>query len=421
MLFHAILFLAAYLPFQVALNPASGIDAASVRVIVLGIFGVWLVKSLKERKLDVPANFQTACLATFLFLNAFSLFFARNIDWSLRKLAFLFSLFPLYFVVAASIKEKKETERVVAAMVFSATAAAMLGIGQFAVQFFIGTKTLVVFWMKYVAIIFLGKTVSQSVFNHPSWLVDISGRTYFRAISVFPDPHMLALFLGLVLPLALALFFEHKKKRWLFCAAIIFLADILTFSRGGYVGLLGGLMFLLFVFRRKLFMRYKIWSFLGLAFLIIVLIAPGPISRRFFSSFNLEEGSNSGRLAMWREAEKNIAEHPLFGVGIGNFPLAVDPLVTYREPIYAHNTYLDVGVEAGILAAVAWLGALGFSIMALLNKAKKDGLYLGMAVGLVIFAGHSLFETGLYSPVVLTLALFIMAFSNSQEKNAQMD
>ena len=417
MLFALILFLAYYLPFQVALNPVAGVDLASVRVLILIIFFGWLAKGLKEKKIVIKADYQMVCVLIFLFLNGFSLFFAQNIIWGGRKMLFLLSIFPIYFVVVNVVNTIRKKEKIFKVLVISGSVVAALGILQFMAQFIFGINRLYFIWAK-VAKPFLGDTFSQSVAAYPSWLVNISGHTYFRAISIFPDPHMLAFFLGLLLPLAVALFFKEKKNEWLVSVGLIFLADILTFSRGGYLGLIGGAVVLFLIFQRKMAKKYKLAVIGGLILLILALVIPSPVTSRFFSSFNPGEGSNVGRLAMWRVAAENIKEHPIAGVGLGNFPLAVDPLANYREPIYAHNTYLDVAVEAGIPAVLAWIGIIFFSIAAYLKQ--KEKIYLGAATGLVIFAVHSVVETGLYSPVVLTLVLMLSALASKEEKNAQI-
>lgn len=415
MMLSLILFLAAYLPFQVALNPVSGIDLASIRVLILVVFLIWLAKGLKNRNIRICNSFQTGLITLFLFLNFLSVFLARNPTWGIRKLIFLFSIFPIYFVISDVVAKGVDFKKVSVRLVISGALTAILGIAQFFTQFLLGIDKLVTIWSKHVATVFFGKTVAQAVAEHPSWLVDVSGHTYFRAISIFPDPHMFALFLGLLLPLAIALFFENKKSAWLICSGVIFLADLLTFSRGGYIGLIGGAIVTFFIFQDKLIRKYKIIFFLSLAAVLFLIILPGPVSQRFFSSFNLEEGSNAGRLVMWQKAAESILEHPFLGTGIGNFPLAVDPLTTYREPIYAHNTYLDIAVEAGLLAGAMWIGMLFFSIRDFFRKAQKSKLYLGAAIGLIIFSIHSVVETGIYSPVVLPLVLMLVAFSNIQD------
>jgi O-antigen ligase len=421
MLQKILLFLAFYLPFQVALNLRPGIDLASIRLLILIVFFLWLADSLRRKKIIVSNNPQTILISIFLFLNLLSFFFARNPDWSARKLLFLFSVFPIYFVFSAVIQKKAQATKVFKALVISGSLAAVIGIAQFFGQFFWGLENLYAFWGRFVAPVFLGHTFSETVLSYPSWLVNISGATYFRAISFFPDPHMFSLFLGMILPISVGLFFLERKRIWLLSTAFIFLANLLTFSRGAYLGLAAGFLFLAVFFWRKMKKNHKVPAVILSALLFLILLVPNPVSVRFFSSFNLKEGSNIGRMEMWQAAFSTISQKPWLGAGIGNFPLEIDPLTTYREPIYAHNTYLDIATEAGILAALSWIGIVFFSLLACLKKSEGDILWLGAGTGLVIFAAHSLVETGLYSPTVLSLFLIIVALSNKSKKNEELE
>jgi O-antigen ligase len=306
-------------------------------------------------------------------------------------------------------------------LVISGSLASAIGIAQFFGQFFWGLENLYAFWGRFVAPVFLGHTFSETVLSYPSWLVNISGATYFRAISFFPDPHMFSLFLGMILPISVGLFFLERKRIWLLSTAFIFLANLLTFSRGAYLGLAAGFLFLAVFFWRKMKKNHKVPAVILSALLFLILLVPNPVSVRFFSSFNLKEGSNIGRMEMWQAAFSTISQKPWLGAGIGNFPLEIDPLTTYREPIYAHNTYLDIATEAGILAALSWIGIVFFSLLACLKKSEGDILWLGAGTGLVIFAAHSLVETGLYSPTVLSLFLIIVALSNKSKKNEELE
>lgn len=294
-----------------------------------------------------------------------------------------------------------------------------LGIIQFFLQFAAGLDRVYKFWSDYVALPFLGKSFGASVLENSSWLVNISGHTYLRATATFPDPHMFSFFLGILLPLALGLGISSKKGLWYFLAFLIFLADILTFSRGGYLGLAAGALVLVFLFWRRVSGKQRIFIFSVILAVGFLLIVSGPVSSRFFSSFNLKEGSNSGRLEMWGKAMVVIRDNPLIGTGLGNYPLAVDPLAAYRDPIYAHNTYLDIAVETGIPASLSWIFLLIAVIYSFWKKAKKDILYAGAAVSLIIFLAHSLVETGIYSPVVLALVLIIIGI-NKPRQNEKM-
>jgi len=142
------------------------------------------------------------------------------------------------------------------------------------------------------------------------------------------------------------------------------------------------------------------------------VLVPSPISERFFSSLNLKEGSNQGRLAMWQKAWDVTQENLWLGVGLSNYPLEVKPTAVYRDPIYAHNTYLDIAAETGIINMLVWLMMLGVIAYEFWIKSQKETVFLMSLTSLLIFAIHSVFETAIYSPVVITLFLIIISFSN---------
>lgn len=409
----------AYLPFQLALNPSAGVDLASARVFILVLFFVWLADKLKQKRLLVQNNKANFFLLSFLCLNLFSMVVSQNSDWSVRKLLFLFSVFPLYFIASDIINTKEKLIKVVKILVWSGFFVAILGIAQFIFQFIFGLNATYQFWASYISPLFLGENVTVAVLKNPSWLVNVSGATYLRSIATFPDPHMLSFFLGMLLPFALGLFWKFKNKIYLIIFCTMLIADLLTFSRGGYLGLFAGTIGVIFLLLNKLKKENKLKVFV-LGFMVAtLLIIPGPISERFFSSFNFSEGSNQGRIETWKKAGEIIINHPFLGVGIGNYALEISATANYRDPIYAHSNYLDIAAETGLLNLFLWLGFLGSLFFMFLKKAK-DSLFFCASISIIIFAAHSLVETSIYSPVVLPLFLIIASFNRlaeTDEKN----
>jgi O-antigen ligase len=414
-MYYALLFLFLYLPFGVAINPAEGVDLASVRVFILIIFWSWLSAGLKNKKVELNINFRTALILSFLFLGTFSIFFSENTVWSGRKLLFLFSIFPLYFVSRSVINSGEKMEVASRTLVFGGLIVALVGIFQFLGQFFFGLEGVYAFWAKWIAPLFLGQNLATAVAKNPSWLVNISGKNYLRAVSTFPDPHMLSFYLGILAPISLGIFLKSKKLFYFGCFFVMILADFLTYSRGGYVGIFAGGIFLLVFFWKKISRKIRVALVVSAVSFLLVLFIPSPISERFLSSFDIREGSNQGRLIMWEKAAEVTLDNPFFGVGIGNYPLQVKPSANYRDPIYAHNTYLDISSETGIPNTIIFLALLVVSIFVSIKKAKGNFIYLGIALGLVIFSVHSVFETGIFSPAVLALFLIVVSFSD--EKN----
>lgn len=417
-MYKALLFLAIYLPFQIALNPAEGIDLASIRVFILLFFFVWLADSFKKKRIIFKNNIQAWLIVAFLILNAVSIAVAQNSNWSLRKLLFLFSIFPIYFVATAIINSREKMEKIMQALIWSGTAAAAIGIAQFVSQFIFGREAVYAFWANNIVDIFLGRSFGAAVLQYPSWLVGSGGQIYMRAISVFPDPHMFSFYLNLLIPLALGLFWAKGAKKMLGAAIIMLIANAMTFSRAGYfaalVGVAAGIIFIW----KKADRKCKWQAVIILSVMILAFSVHNPASERFQSSFDIEEGSNQGRLGRWEEAAGLVKNNPAIGVGIGNYSLAIKPEANYREPIYAHNTYLDIAAETGILNAFIWMGILFFAIWKFYEKGKKEKLFFFGAAAILAFAVQSLADTAIYSPVVLALLLIVISFSNIDEKNS---
>jgi hypothetical protein len=69
-------------------------------------------------------------------------------------------------------------------------------------------------------------------------------------------------------------------------------------------------------------------------------------------SSEVEEGRFGGRGEIWLAGLRAFAEHPLVGHGSATFKGAVEPYL--GRAIVAHNTYLQVLVEQGIIGFVPW-------------------------------------------------------------------
>lgn len=417
MLYKLLLSFCLYLPFQFALNYSEDFDLVSGRVFAIALGVLWIFKGLAQRKLFIPNKIQVLFLISFIFLSAFSFVFAQNIDWAGRKLLFLLSFVSLFFIAADAAREK--AKKIIEFLVYGAGLASLIGIFQFVLQFFIGIDEALKLWQQLIAP-FLGKSFSQAVFQNSSWLVEVSGNTHMRAVAFFPDPHMFSFYLGMLLPFSIAVCLKYKSEKksrfylFLFISICIFVSDILTFSRGGYLGLLAGLIFTIFIFRKGLMDKLSIKKLAVAAIFIVLTIAiiiiPSPISQRLFSSFDLNEGSNLGRLETWRQS-LNVIENNPFGIGLGNYALEIKPSAGYREPIYSHNLYFDIAAETGIVNTVIFIGLLIVSILSFIKLGRNNKFYLAGAISLFIFSVHSIFETPLYSVHILPLLLILIALS----------
>jgi putative inorganic carbon (HCO3(-)) transporter len=87
----------------------------------------------------------------------------------------------------------------------------------------------------------------------------------------------------------------------------------------------------------------------------------GKLDQRMFaerirSIVDWGETSNAQRLQIWRQTLVSITDRPLVGVGIGNYPVVLDQnIFLARAGSSAHNIYLHIAAEIGLVALAAWI------------------------------------------------------------------
>ena len=110
------------------------------------------------------------------------------------------------------------------------------------------------------------------------------------------------------------------------------------------------------------------------------------------------------RLFMWQAAAKMIRDRPVLGHGVNTF---MANYVAYwvggeRQPRYAHNCYLQVAAETGLLGLISFLGVLWLFFQKLLAGIRRaapedQALLFGCGIGLLAFALQAAVDTNFYS------------------------
>jgi O-antigen ligase len=123
------------------------------------------------------------------------------------------------------------------------------------------------------------------------------------------------------------------------------------------------------------------------------------------------------RMAHWQSALRMWTDHPWLGVGIGNY----EPVYArYALPLWplplghAHNYYLNVAAEAGLLGLGAYLLVWGVALLVSLRSLRRSwGWHWAVALGvfgaLVHLSVHNLFDNlfvhGMYLQVTILLGV----------------
>lgn len=406
------------LPFQFALNPSEGVDLAISRIVVLVIGGLFLLERLRNGSWMLPAKRDLFLFMGFIFLAGLSLLWAREPLWILRKVFFLISFLPLWFLLSDIFVRRGAVavRDVASGFFFGSVASALVALLQFSSQFVFSLERVLDFWLSRIYPIFLGEAFAQSVAIHPSLLVNIAGKTILRAVGAFPDPHVAAFYFGMAIPFGVWLGMTAvptKRVAFLIGTSILFLADLCTFSRGGYVGLFAMVIFFGVFSWHQYGGKLSFWQKRNVAGVALVILLScwliQPVRERLSDIFSVTEGSNSARIALWGEAISHIKERPLLGYGLGNYPLQVKPSTEYREPIYIHNIYLDIWAELGAVGLAFFLGIFLLPVGVFFFRGSFSSIAFPAVLALVLFLAHSFFENILFSVHIFPVLLFLIA------------
>lgn len=122
-----------------------------------------------------------------------------------------------------------------------------------------------------------------------------------------------------------------------------------------------------------------------------------------------ESESLSGRELLWQYLEIALADHPVFGVGIGHQILLLpERLKTLTTTMAAHNEYLRIAVETGYVGAVIIFGAIALMCLNIcrLSRVSHRFAFLAICVSFFIFCKTDNAISSSITPFALVLASF---------------
>ena len=237
---------------------------------------------------------------------------------------------------------------------------------------------------------------------------------------MFGNPNDMALHLVTAVPLALALLLAArggaKKLVYGACALLFLGAIVVTFSRGGFLGLLGATAVLMWKAGRR--HRFAVVLLMLAALGALLLLAPGSYSERLLSIVDFAKdpmGSASMRQQLfWRSVVVSL-HNPVFGVGMGCFHFT-----SIREQ-ETHNAFTQVSSEMGLPALVVYVLLIVTAYKSLRRVERETGgekrrgrdyyLAIGLQASLVGYAVGSFFASVAYQWYLYYLVGYAVALS----------
>lgn len=219
-----------------------------------------------------------------------------------------------------------------------------------------------------------------------------------RAGAPSSDYNWLSTYVVIVFPFLVAVAVISKsfwQRIFFMCiAGLALLAQVVSYTRAGWLGIVAqGFSFGLLIASRKLIM----WILVGCLMGGIGLIA---LNRTGYQQETASTDNLQFRLVLWERGIKEIASHPIVGLGYGNdtFFKRFGGHPKTGQPAGLHNAFLMVAMGSGIPAAVFLLWTLIAAVLILLPKKRKlsdqiaSAVMVATAIMIIGFAVRNLFD-----------------------------
>ena len=368
----ATLFFVRSIPFFIAIPLTATLDNFNTWRIIVGIiFLKWLYKEwLNYRKyLSLP-------LLLLLTTAVLSIIPASDKMLAVKRIIYFLNL-SLIGVVIYDLAQKEEfSKKLIKNISIPVIIVTVVGFLQLGSTYVMDIYQFMGFWAGKVQFNQFGAGWSYITYNlGNTWYAYYGEQISLRMFSLFPDSHSFPQFILLGLPAVFTVFW-NKKKTLIVLISLIFLAAILTGTRGIWAaGAASAFLAILLMFWfKKIKLNQpaqivfrKISSSFIIFFLLFIVAFPifaSPqfrlykmdselLAKRVRSIINFGETSNKERIRIWKLSLESIKNNPFLGVGIGNFPVVLNQdLSLAKAGSSAHNVYLQIATEMGVPALI---------------------------------------------------------------------
>lgn len=215
---------------------------------------------------------------------------------------------------------------------------------------------------------------------------------------------------------------SDKKLLYGVAVAIMGAALLLSGSRGGLIAAFAEVAFLLLITNRgqgsrSFILKASLAAVLAVSAIGGAIFVGGDTTLTRISETVQSDDVTSSRIQIWSVTLDVIRDGMPFGVGLGAYPFAYtkfDPSGGFERVEQAHNDYLQIVADAGLVGAILAVAFLYF-FFRLGTRAIRgpDDLRRGIAVG--AFAGcfsvliHSMFDFVLHITGVTLVAALLIA------------
>jgi O-antigen ligase len=403
--------------------------------------GAWLLRGLARRQVHLPLSPLLGPLLLFIAAAALSLWDGIELlAFGLPELLKWLQILALFWFIASYV-DRQRFAWLIGGLLLIGLFQALVGLWQFG---FRGTG--------------------------PDHFAILGGR-FYRAYGTFEQPNPYAGYLGLIFPLGVGVLINWLMDRIVsrrccaspqiplpvvlllaFVTGIMGVALVASWSRGAWLGLGAALVMMLAALPSR--------AWLGIGIVLVILVGtvglsaidllPASVSARltdFTQYIHFDDVRGVGindanyavleRLAHWQAALEMWRSDFWTGVGFGDYEPAYPAFRLLNWPIalgHAHNYYLNLAAETGVIGLAAYLllwGAVFWRTWRLICSLPLHSWWRGLAIGLLgawtHFSVHHLFDNlyvnnvHLHIGVMLGLVALLTIWNSSTQTKTDTD
>lgn len=307
-------------------------------------------------------------------------------------------------------------------------------------------------WLVAGALSSLGVLLAVYFILTHDWIVfpadlDVVNRLGSEWMSIRPSlpldgfhPNKAGGILAMLAPFSFALLFHARREHdaglgiyAISATTLIMLGLLFTSSRAAWLALAAGLCIWVYwvlacgPLSKRLRLRPAALFGLGVALGLGVLFFLGELQSGGFSSLvNKLPGPDSvtSRMEIYTNTRWLVSEFPFTGGGLASFPGLYSRYVM-SVPFflfgYAHDLFLDIALEQGIIGLLALVFTLGGSFWLVVGRESSELLDGALLAGLVVMALHGLVDDPLYAergtPLLFVLPGFAVALALTEVRS----
>ncbi len=268
--------------------------------------------------------------------------------------------------------------------------------------------------LRYVLLSMIASMSWASFYVLREWQVYHNVYAGLRPGGVSGDCNYFASSALITLPMAYY-FWRASSRLWIsiLCLSSIgmsLIAMMLGASRGGFLGLLAGLLMIIWRSKAKIRNMVVISATVGP---VVFLVPSSPLQRLIHPEYADHLGADI-RIMLWKAGLRMIQAHPVFGIGLGSF-ISMSGVYEDRSVFYgtatekmqglACNAFLELTAELGFIGLIVFSGILVATYISLdrVRRRTADGkpnlLNLtanSLQIALVAFSVSLVFLSGQY-------------------------